>query len=370
MIVHERLKYAREKAGLTQQAASEATEIGVSALSEFEAGKREPRLPQLQKLAALYHCSLVFFLDDAPLPVEMVLWREKPASPAAEQIGGKFLELCRQYRSLEAWCGERGAVERTFPAARESGAQFSYEDAEELACRVRDDLGLGERPGATLLRVLEEVCGVKVFHLPIEPSGCAACSVNDRFGWAILLNSRNVPWRRNYDLAHELFHLLTWNLFRTGDGNESATAPEREETLANVFASHLLMPTQAIRRAVNPLIRDERLTLKMLYDVARQFDVSIEAVLWRTKDVYGFEKQRIQQAVDQYRGLALEWEAREKDDPPRRPQRFVALAKRAFERGEIATGRLAEYLGVTRQEVMRWADKEVPTDVTLEVAHS
>ena len=80
MAVHERLKYAREKIGLTQKAASEASDIGVSSLSEFESGKREPRLPQLQKLATLYHCSLAFFLDDAPLPVEMVLWREKPTS--------------------------------------------------------------------------------------------------------------------------------------------------------------------------------------------------------------------------------------------------------------------------------------------------
>ena len=31
-------------------------------------------------------------------------------------------------------------------------------------------------------------------------------------------------------------------------------------------------------------------------------------------------------------------------------------------------GRLAEYLGVTRQEVMRWTDKGIPADVTLEVA--
>ena len=103
-------------------------------------------------------------------------------------------------------------------------------------------------------------------------------------------------------------------------------ATARQETLANVFASHLLMPTEAIRREVNPLIRDERSTLKLLYDVARQFDVSVEAILWRIKDVYGFEKQRIQHAVEQYRGFASVWETRENDEPRGRPQRFVALA--------------------------------------------
>ena len=182
-----------EKVGLTQQAASEASGIGVSSLSEFEAGKREPRLPQLQKLATLYHCSLAFFLDDAPLPVETVLWREKPESPTAEEVGGLFLKLCKQYRNLEAWCGKTETLERTITASGGSSTKYSFEDAEELACRVRDELGLGDRPGANLLARAGGSVGVKVFHLPFEPSGCAACSANDRFGWAILLNANNVP---------------------------------------------------------------------------------------------------------------------------------------------------------------------------------
>jgi hypothetical protein len=38
---------------------------------------------------------------------------------------------------------------------------------------------------------------------------------------------------------------------------------------------------------------------------------------------------------------------------PARPQRFVHLALKAYEDGKLALGRLADYLGISRQEAMR-----------------
>jgi hypothetical protein len=38
---------------------------------------------------------------------------------------------------------------------------------------------------------------------------------------------------------------------------------------------------------------------------------------------------------------------------PTRPQRFVDLAEKAYDDGKLALGRLADYLGVSRQEAMR-----------------
>src|SRR5690606_5159555 len=100
----------------------------------------------------------------------------------------------------------------------------------------------------SLLSTLEEICRVKVFHLPFEPSGTAACSLSDRFGAAVLLNSNNIRWRRNFDLAHELFHLLTWNIFRQGEYLKKVS--DKEEQCANKFASNLLMPQEPLRLAI------------------------------------------------------------------------------------------------------------------------
>lgn len=55
---------ARQNAGLTQ--AGVAKELGVtdSAVCQWETGKTVPRLPMLQRLAALYGCSVDELLED------------------------------------------------------------------------------------------------------------------------------------------------------------------------------------------------------------------------------------------------------------------------------------------------------------------
>ena len=41
------------------------------------------------------------------------------------------------------------------------------------------------------------------------------------------------------------------------------------------------------------------------------------------------------------------------EPPPVRPARFVELAIRAYRQGDLAIGKLAEYLGISRYEAMK-----------------
>src|SRR3990172_972541 len=166
MMLSERLKHARLKAGITLREIEERTGIGQSSLSEYEAGKRAPRLAQLQALAEVYRRSISFFLAEGEPAPEVVLWRKRPDDAVAADIEGKFLRLCEQYHNLEVWCVERRPCE--LPVASGSAADFDYRDAERLAYEVRAKLKLGDRPGQSLLPALEEVCGVKVFHKRFE----------------------------------------------------------------------------------------------------------------------------------------------------------------------------------------------------------
>jgi XRE family transcriptional regulator, fatty acid utilization regulator len=207
-----------------------------------------------------------------------------------------------------------------------------------------------------------------VFHLPFEPKGAAACTVSESKGIGILLNSKNVRWRRNFDLAHELFHVLTWAIFQSGQSQDVAVASPPEESFANVFASRLLMPTDALRLAIGSAGRGRSLTPAALFDVARQFDVSVEALLWRLKPIIrDLDEDKIRRMVEVCQSKASILEERERDDPPTRPARFVALAMKAFSRGEISKGVLAEYLGISRQEVMRLVEREslLDEEITL-----
>jgi Zn-dependent peptidase ImmA (M78 family)/transcriptional regulator with XRE-family HTH domain len=356
--IGERLKYARQRTGLTLRQVVERTGIGESSLSEYENDKREPRLSQLQALAEAYRRSIAFFLGEGGIPREIVLWRKRPDPPTGADIEAEFVKLCEQYHNLEVWCADRRPC--ILPVAQGDPSSFGYAEAERLAYRVQSELRLGDRPGRSLFPVLEEVCGVKLFYLSFQPSGTGASTVSETFGSAVLLNTENVRWRRNFDLAHELFHLLTWPIFR--DGGNSVVASEGEEKLATCFASRLLMPTDATRLAINEVQKDGSLSFSDLFDIARQFDVSVEALLWRIHFLYNRNEEDTRKDITRYNAVASVFEDREPDKPPRRPARYVALAVKAFRNGEVSQGKFAEYLGISRREALRYAGQEALTD--------
>jgi Zn-dependent peptidase ImmA (M78 family)/DNA-binding XRE family transcriptional regulator len=365
MKLGQKLRLAREKAGLSQVEACRRAEVGESSLSEFENGKRDPSLAQLEVLARVYSRSVASLLSNEPEPATTVLWRKRPAV-GAEEVEAKFLRLSEQYANLERWSGDVPGSRLPSPVA--AGSNITWTVAEEMARSVRVLLGLGDRPALALLQVLEEDYGVKVFHLPFEPTGTAACSRSQAFGDSILLNAGNMRWRRNYDLAHELFHLLTWNVFRSASG----TSTEQEEQLADKFASALLLPEEALRSAVTRRQTDStKLTTPALFDIAREFDVSVDAVVWRLHYLYGVKDPAYTRGrIEALHETAKLYEERGKDmppPPPTRPERFRALAITTLRAGEISTGRFAEYLGISRGEAMKYVEMEGPVDEALEL---
>jgi predicted HTH domain antitoxin len=62
------------------------------------------------------------------------------------------------------------------------------------------------------------------------------------------------------------------------------------------------------------------------------------------------------------------FEDRSQAPVPGRPARFHALAIKALRRGEISVGRCAEYLGISRQQVMKYVEQEATEDEEIQVA--
>ena len=370
MKIPERLKNARKRTKLTLQQVKKKFGIGISSLSEFESGKREPRLSQLQALASAYRLPLSYFISDEPPRHEMVLWREQPAEEHRE-IEARFLQLCEQYHNLELWCDAR--IQSCLPDAQGEKESFSYDDAEALAIKVRSDLQLGNRPGQELLRVLEEVCGVKIFHISFDPTGAAASIKSEIFGHAVLLNSSNVRWRRNFDLAHELFHLLTWDIFRAGEDSSTCVAEDKEEKRATCFASHLLMPTDVIKTALTRVKKDNKYPYKDLIDVARQFDVSIEALLWRMHFLFRRkpdDQEKTKADIERAKEISRLHDRQRDTKPPTWPARYQSLAITALQLGEISIGRFAQYLEISRQDAMTYLEDDLGHDEEVQYTDS
>ncbi len=353
MPLSERLRFARTRIQLTGVRVEELTGIQRSSISAFESGQREPSLAQLHKLATVFHRPIAFFLEDGPLPVEVVLWRDKPSDEIAGELETDFLQFCRQYRNLEVWCGEK--AQKTLPGVTERPR--NYRQAEVLATNVRQELQLGDRPAQVLLSVLDEVCAVKILHLSFEPTGAAASTLSDEFGPAVLLNSNTVRWRRNFDLAHELFHLVTWPGFHPSDVG-AAAVDQQEEKFAQAFAGALLMPDEALKAAMAEHQREGKLTFEELFDIARQFDVSMDALLWRLHFLFGRAEQETKADIERAHAFGAILDRRTDTRPDRVPDRYTALAARAFRRGNLSTGRFAQYMGISRDQAMRFEQQE------------
>ena len=368
MQIGERLRIARDAIGCTLEKTAEETGIGQSSLCEFENGKREPRFSQLSRLAEFYKRPIEFFLsDNSPVGAAM-LWRDPPSrEEQIKKTEAEFRQRCEQFHRLEVLMAEPKATD--LPQAKGSREKFSYRDGAQLAEEFQKQFLLSEIPSGLLRQVLEEKFRVKIFHLAF--SGSAISVLSPEFGAAVLLNSQNKLWRRNSDLAHELFHLLTWNIFR--DPNPSTcAASETEEKLADAFASRLLLPTDAVKNRIDDL-KDAKgqISMERLDEIAREFGVSLKALLWRLLYLYNKSAEEIQQYIKEAEKLRLTRPPRQSDLPDNLPERYCSLAVRALQEGKLSLLQFAKYMGLTykeAQECLMSRENEVDEKVSIPVA--
>jgi len=335
--------------GYTLDRVSAATNIGQSSLSDFENDKREPRFSQLSSLAELYRRPVEFFLSEERSAENVMLWRDAPGTEEqARETEAEFRRLCEQYRNIEMILEE--VRETKLPTPRISDAEkFDYDEAEFFAGQVQKEFCLDDVPVASLKRKLEEAYYVKIFYLSF--TGSAISTVSEQFGPAILLNSNNKPWRRSYDLAHELFHILTWHVFRPRDG----VATSQEERLANAFASRLLMPEESIKFRIKERADEKgRISFGQLDDIAREYDVSLQALIYRLATIYHFPKERTAGYIDSAQKYLDCVRPRASNQPDERPERYCSLAIRALNEGKLSLTRFAKYMGLSYRKAQEY----------------
>jgi hypothetical protein len=176
----------------------------------------------------------------------------------------------------------------------------------------------------------------------------AACAWGD-FGPAILMNASEAPWRRNFSFAHELFHLLTWAGSNSAEIQENPVLAEKIEKLANSFASNLLLPADLLITAFDKHVHENRVSYADLIAVAREFEVSTEALLWRLAGLGRINSGNVEKVRSDPDFRRLDRISRHAEwwNPPPLPKRFVRLAFLAYSRGRLSKAKLAEYMDVS-----------------------
>ena len=346
MDIGAKLKFAREAIGYKQEKVFELTGIGKSSLSEYENNKREPKFSELSKLAELYKRSIEFFLTDKVVLENIMLWRRNPNAEDKKVTEATFRQLCQQYRRLEIIMNEIKDAELPYINGRTES--FGFPQADQLAETVRNTFQLGDIPSASLKQTLEEKYCVKIFHLSF--TGGAISTISEEFGPATLLNKDSKLWVRNFDLAHELFHLLTWRIFNHND-IEHVEPSNFEEQLANAFASKLLLPTDPVKKRIeNAITNDRRIRTETLDEIAREFGVSLEALMWRLVSLYDKNPADIEKWIEQTKNTPSCRVKRDSDLPDELPERYCSLAIRALREGRLSLIKFAKYIRISYKQ--------------------
>lgn len=347
------VRRARDRAGLTQdELAVQAGFPNAQTVSDIERGVRDVKARELQRVAQALRTSYDVLLGSRPEPAAHVLWRRGTAAvPHAQEA--EFLERASRYALLEEWCDLPPAEPLPDFPFHPTTATFASVDA--LANRVARTLDMGSRPATALVKVLEERFRVKIFHSNLPGDESAAC-VRDTFGAAVLMNASQAPWRRNFNFAHELFHLVTWDGVARAwprDGTEPAWA-EQLEQFANSFASHLLLPAEELSEQYRARCRDGSVSDADMVELAREFDVSTQALVWRLVFLRLLRQDEADETLARpgFQRLDRSTMAPRWVTPPAGlPDRYVRLAYLAHAKGRISMARLAEFLETSVSEL-------------------
>lgn len=190
---------------------------------------------------------------------------------------------------------------------------------------------------------------------------CSGASTSGDFGKAILVNSSDAPWRRNYDLAHELFHLITWDIFSDEEIYPKTEKGKSEvEQWADAFASALLLPSEEVRREFSKRLEDNKITYISLVEIAQEFKVSIEALLWRLVNLNLLKRNVVNQLINEEQLKDINKKMRVTDWADEKPylsSRYITLAIKALQAGKISKLKFAEYIDKPFSEVSSFLRK-------------
>ena len=347
MVLGERVRAARSRLGLSQeQLAERAGFAHHQIVSQIELGQREIKAVELLRLARVLHLSVGELVADSELSPALVLWRERPLDDAALKEA-EFLEVWQRYKSARAAVRHPDEWPK-LPVETLDLVTLDYGRTARLADTVSKLLDLGSCPAASLQEVMEGRFGALIWHSDLGQDGSAACTRDDE-GCAVLINSREAPWRRNYDLAHELFHLVTWGSADPESLRADGALYSNVEKQANAFASNLLLPADAVIQQLDSHCTDGQIRWADLIGIAREFHVSTEALVWRLVNLNRFDRNAAQALLQN-----SDFKAQDKayrrgawSSPSPFPEAYVMAGFLAYTEGMMSRTRLAEYLDVS-----------------------
>jgi Zn-dependent peptidase ImmA (M78 family)/DNA-binding XRE family transcriptional regulator len=326
--------WARNSAGFTVAEAAHKLGIEEKQLTAWEDPKVEdgPSIPQLRKIAALFRRPLaVFYLPDAPENFTVMRdLRRLPDTGIRRYSPALQMEIRAANERRELALELAADLEEELP--RFTSTATDKEDPEKVGERIRAAFGITTelqlqwrdndgRAGFNGWRHKIESAGVLVFQTTrFQSEDASGFAIAADTLPVIAVNRKDVPTRRTFSLLHELVHLMLHVSGVSDLVTDAARPPEdqRLEVFCNQVAAAALMPKEALLTAPVVVVRgvhsagwsdDE------LRDLARQFNVSREALLRRLLTLDRTTSDFYEQKRQQYLGEYLANKARQREQP-------------------------------------------------------
>ena len=157
--------------------------------------------------------------------------------------------------------------------------------ARQLAIDTRLKLGLQSTEYFDVYRAVNSL-GITCIKRPLE-SSISGATLKTNEVKVILVNSSKTLGHQNFTVAHEIYHcLFDENLVSRACKTESFERVSDSEQIADFFATHLLMPEDAIFNQLRLRKKlDLELTLADIINLEQFFGVSRKAMCWRLEDL-------------------------------------------------------------------------------------
>jgi Zn-dependent peptidase ImmA (M78 family)/DNA-binding XRE family transcriptional regulator len=345
-LIGTRLKALREDRKMSQEEIARVFGFkDRQTVSAIETGERrlsaEELLTAVQKLGATFE----YFTNPFLLIGEgNFSWRQSNVAlerlNAFERVAGRWVAANR------VLAPEVGRPAPNLRQALKLTSKSTFEEAMAAGERFAGDFELGAVPAERLAEVMERRLGVLVLMVDaIDGISGAACRLPDLD--AVLINRNEVAGRRHFDLAHELFHILTWDTMPPDHVEDASERSKiRVEQLANNFASAVLMPTAVLDR-IGPPKAD---LIPWLNDNAEALQVTATALKWRVVALGRLDAAQANKIPD----AALRNNGRDisgREPPPLYSKAFMEVIALAIDEGHMSARKAADLLDMTLDDL-------------------
>ncbi len=317
-VVAQRLKALREARGVKQEQLSQA--LGFKdrqTLAAIEAGERRIAPDELAAAVKALGVTVDYVTDPYRLVGEgrfsfRARGVEGAVLDAFEQRAGRWIAT---YRQLER---DRGSEPKRLALKLDLSKQSSFEEAAASAEELVRDWHLGDTPAERLPGEMHQKLGALVLFVDAPAGISGAASLVPGLS-TILVNRLEPRGRRSFDVAHELFHVLTWD----------AMPPERIEPL-------IVKATKGNR--VEQLAENSNL------------GVSTVALKWRLRNLEILTKGDMV-SINDDRLVANGDPQNAGERPPLFSREFVIRVHEAVESGHLSLRRAAGLLDLSIQDL-------------------